>query len=225
MKRLISTFVAAMGLAALAGCMPQQSQWAGNETSMRNTVDLVRVAHDVKFEDKSAALSQEEEARLKAFLSKTGFDYSDRLFLDLPENDDAAAKAGIEKQAEAVVAELAKLGHDVYAKPLAYGKTPAANTVRIVVERYVVTPPDCPDWRQPASPNYENAPSSNFGCANTTSLGLMVANPRDLIEGRDYEPSDAADAAAAVRRYREDKVKWGDSDKSANISKGVIDDN
>lgn len=223
MKRLFSFILVVAAIAGLAGCMPQQSQWAGNETAMRNTVDLVRVAHDVSFDDGANAVSDDEADRLSAFLNETGLDYADRMFIDVPEDKDGNVSEDDKVRAEAVIAHLARLGHDVYAKPLPYGAAPEPGTVRIVVERYVVTPPACPDWRQRAYPNYENAPSSNFGCANVTALGLMAADPRDLIEGREYRQTDGGSAAAAVRRYREDEVKWGKK-SDEDISKGLIDD-
>ncbi|RMF11602.1 MAG: hypothetical protein D6763_02640 [Alphaproteobacteria bacterium] len=225
MKRLFTLGFALAAAAGLSACMPQQSQWAGNETAMRNTVDLVRVAHDVAFEDEEKAVSDTQATRLAAFLRETGLDYGDRLFVDIPEDRDGRANPIDQDRAKAVIAHLGRLGYDVYAKPLPYGAVPPENTVRIVVERYVVTPPKCPDWRQPAYPNFENAPSSNWGCANVTALGLMVANPRDLVEGREYRPTDGGNAAAAVRRYREDKIKWGKKGGGEDISEGLIEEN
>ncbi|MCH7664864.1 MAG: hypothetical protein IH936_02915, partial [Acidobacteria bacterium] len=47
-------------------------------------------------------------------------------------------------------------------------------SVAVIVGRYVATPPNCPDWRKPANQNFQNSPSSNFGCANAVNLALMV---------------------------------------------------
>ena len=48
----------------------------------------------------------------------------------------------------------------------------------------------------------ENTPGANFGCAITSNLGMMVANPRDLLRGRNPGPSDATAVSAAIARYR-----------------------
>ncbi|MEX1146896.1 MAG: CpaD family pilus assembly lipoprotein [Sphingomonadales bacterium] len=211
MKRLSALVITGCATIFLAGCLPQHAQWAGNETMKRNTVELVRVAHDVRFTDGSDALGDAEAARLEAFLKARGPGSADRIFIDLPdEEDDAAPVEHIRDNARArtLAGHLADLGHDVHTRPLPHGAVPAPDTVRVVIERHVVTSPGCPDWRQPASPNYENAPSSNWGCANVTALGLMVADPRDLVEGREYRSLDAQSAADAVRRLREDEVKW-----------------
>ena len=44
--------------------------------------------------------------------------------------------------------------------------------------------------------------SSDFGCADATNLGLMVANPRDLLVGRQPGPASAEPALAAIQNYR-----------------------
>ena len=223
MKRVFTIISLLAAAATMAGCLPQQSRWAGNETAKRNTVEMVRVPHEVKFDAGNADMSDEQAAKLDAFLARINVGKYDRLFIDLPEGEDEAPAEADTERGNAVAAHLASLGHDVYAAPMPFGAAPENGTVRIVVERYVVTPPTCPDWRQPAAPNYENAPSSNWGCSTTAALGLMVANPRDLIEGRDMGPQDAGVAAAAVRRYRTDAVKWGKSE-GGDISTGLIED-
>ncbi|MBT7526701.1 MAG: hypothetical protein HN658_05330, partial [Rhodospirillales bacterium] len=88
------------------------------------------------------------------------------------------------------------------------GKIQKANrpTVRIVVHRFVVTAPRCPDWRKTPASDGANTQSSNLGCANTVNLGLMVANPRDLVSGRETGPMDGTRAAAGINRYRNGKV-------------------
>lgn len=60
--------------------------------------------------------------------------------------------------------------------------------------------PDC-DQPQPLEPN---PPSFNdgFGCSNTNNLSVMVADPSDLIRGRDLEPADGEAAGLSIQRYR-----------------------
>jgi pilus assembly protein CpaD len=77
----------------------------------------------------------------------------------------------------------------------------------LVVGRYVVTTPDCPDWTKPTTGDRGNSPSGNFGCATATNLGLMVADPGGLVVGRSLGPNDPYLSTGAVRRYRDDKVK------------------
>ena len=56
-----------------------------------------------------------------------------------------------------------------------------------------------------------NAPSSNFGCADTTNLCLMVADPRDLVIGRALGPAGAEPGFArssATAQGQDDAAPW-----------------
>ena len=68
-------------------------------------------------------------------------------------------------------------------------------------DRYLVTLPPCPNWSKPAAGagDFTNTPSSNFGCAAAVNLGLMVANPADLVGS----PSARSDRCTSRRRGRE----------------------
>ena len=79
--------------------------------------------------------------------------------------------------------------------------------VEIVLERYLVTPPPCPDWSRRSGRDYSNQPHSNFGCATETNLGLMIANPRDLVRGRELGRADGIHQAEGIARYREGQLK------------------
>ena len=83
---------------------------------------------------------------------------------------------------------------------------PADHAV-IGVGRYAVTLPPCPNWSSPPNATYTNAHTSNWGCAAATNLGLMVANPADLVAGRPLGPADGTTAVTAVQRYLTDRVK------------------
>ncbi len=81
--------------------------------------------------------------------------------------------------------------------------TVPANQAIVSVGRYAVTLPACPNWSQSLSYDFTNAFSSNYGCANATNLGLMVASPADLVSGRTLGPADGQPAVAAVRALSE----------------------
>ena len=55
---------------------------------------------------------------------------------------------------------------------------------------YLVTLPPCPDWSRQSGTDFANLPHSNFGCATQTNLGLMIAEPEDLVRGRKLAPAD-----------------------------------
>ncbi len=45
---------------------------------------------------------------------------------------------------------------------------------------------------------------------------MMVANPLDLVEGRELGPADASQASGAMRRYRDDKIKAINQEETTN---------
>jgi len=83
---------------------------------------------------------------------------------------------------------------------------PAAG-LRVTAGHYIVHLPDCPDWSKPTGPDYRNTVHSNFGCATISNLGLMVADPADLMRGQAIGPGDAEAAVKAIERYRKGEVK------------------
>jgi pilus assembly protein CpaD len=76
-------------------------------------------------------------------------------------------------------------------------------TVRVVVNRRRAEVPGCPNWSRPAQPNIGNKNLSNYGCGVNSNLAAMVADPVDLIHGREGTGvSDVNAAAKAVGFYR-----------------------
>lgn len=75
------------------------------------------------------------------------------------------------------------------------------------VTTYVALAPDCGAWSDIYNGWYQNSPTEALGCSNQRNLALMLADPRDLVQGRETVPADGQRMAGAVQRYRADKVK------------------
>jgi pilus assembly protein CpaD len=58
-------------------------------------------------------------------------------------------------------------------------------TIRVIVTRTRAEVPGCPNWSVASQPNYNNRTMSNFGCGVNSNLAAMVANPGDLVHGRE----------------------------------------
>ena len=75
-------------------------------------------------------------------------------------------------------------------------------SVRVVVARRRAVVPGCPDWSQ-ASVDWDNKSSSNYGCGVNSNIAAMVANPEDLLHGREGAAvTDSRTATRAVEMYR-----------------------
>lgn len=73
--------------------------------------------------------------------------------------------------------------------------------------RLVAQPKQCPTWNHELFDGLENQAPQRYGCADMYNLGLMVANPADLVKGRTPDPADANTGILGVERYRSDKKK------------------
>ena len=68
----------------------------------------------------------------------------------------------------------------------------AANTVKV---------PECKDWSAPATYNWSNRRSGNFGCSFQRNLGLMVEDPGDLAKPRIFSSKAAPHANQIIYNY------------------------
>ena len=90
-----------------------------------------------------------------------------------------------------------------------------------VVSRTRASVPGCPNWDRPASPDFENQQMSNFGCAVSGNIAAMVANPQDLVHGREGSPVvDSLTASKAVNSYRSAKPTGEEGLQEINTKKG-----
>ena len=96
--------------------------------------------------------------------------------------------------------------YGIVATTLARDTVPANHAI-VSIGRYAVTLPTCPNWSQSPAADFTNAYSSYFGCDAATNLGLMVANPADLVSGRPLAATNGQVAVNAVQRYFTDRVK------------------
>jgi pilus assembly protein CpaD len=79
----------------------------------------------------------------------------------------------------------------------------------------------CGDWSTNWADGADNQPPPNFGCSTQHNLAAMVADPRDLVEPRTMEASDATRRAVVTGHYEKGEVTQADkhsADKSVEQS-------
>jgi pilus assembly protein CpaD len=86
--------------------------------------------------------------------------------------------------------------------PVTTGEVPPGY-MRVVVTRASAQVPGCPDWSSRSSINFNNATSSNNGCATNSNHASMVSDANDLIKGASNERHDPSTATRAIKTYRE----------------------
>jgi pilus assembly protein CpaD len=183
-------------LLGLAACVTEYSK---SEAPVALQVDGAQSRLEIAFAGGSDRLSPGEARRLDGLVLAGNIRPADRVAIA------AAGPPGLaERRSAAISSELLRYG--IVASMVALDTVPA-NRAIVSVGRYTVTLPSCPNWSQSLSYEFTNAFSSNYGCANTTNLGLMVASPADLVSGRTLAPADGQPAVAAVERYMNDRIK------------------
>lgn len=188
-KRLILTAV--LVLPVLAGCTPGDYPEPRQEIP-RLEVTPVYHSHKVAFDPIAKRPATMEMLRLERFLRA----------LEVAEGDVVEVRAADtalgRREGGVLVALLEDTGYAVRYSLVEDKQSETAVTVRTLAVKL----PDCPNWSDRPGRNYQNAASSNFGCATVTNLGLMVADPEDLIEGRENPDWDGVRAASSVVRYQ-----------------------
>lgn len=140
-------------------------------------------------------LGPSEAARLDGWFSGMNLRYGDVVYVDA-----GAYSEGARAQVASIASRYGLLVSP--GAPVTAGTVQPGN-VRVVVSRTVASVPNCPNWERPASPNYNNKMMPGFGCSVNGALAQMIANPEDLVHGRDSGGiSDATTAARAVNVYR-----------------------
>lgn len=187
--------IAILALAsAIAGCAtPDADQPARGLTAVNQpVVTRSDFAMDVAAPDGS--LSSSEEARLDGWFRGLGLGYGDNIYVD--GDYSGSARDNVAKVAGRY-GMMVSAGAPVTAGSIQPG------TVRVVVSRTRASVPGCPNWDGQASPDFDNKQMSNYGCAVSGNMAAMVADPQDLVHGRDGGPVvDTITASKAVGSYR-----------------------
>lgn len=192
----VSSLLLVLGCAA--ACTPSASLWSEADAHREIQVRRVELHHDVTFAKGSAEMSQGEIRSLDDFLDRQQIGYGDAVEIRVS-GDNPRIET---RQAAAVGDRLTREGIAFERSAIA-----APDGVRVAVVRSVAIPPACPDWRKPDNDgDPSNTMMSNIGCANMRNLGLMIADPSELIAGRPSAAGSGEPLAAGVLRYRTGKV-------------------
>ena len=139
------------------------------------------------------ALAAGEGDRLNGWFQGLGLGYGDTVYVD-------SAMPAARNQVAVIAGRYGMLVSP--GAPVTEGLVPGGS-VRVVVARRRATVPGCPNWSQPSQPDWDNKTMAGFGCSVNANLAAQVANPEDLIRGREGAPvMDSVTAVRAVDMYR-----------------------
>jgi len=125
-----------------------------------------------------------------------------RLSVAGTETDTASFDRVTLQRLESVRAALASRGYESALADSAVARVAALQPgeIGLTVVKVMAVLPDCnqPQPLEPDPPVFEQG----FGCSTAYNLGVMVADPADLAQGRPLDPADAERASMSVLRYR-----------------------
>lgn len=204
----------ALALAACDTTPPPVPSLAATDVPKQLEAEPQQLDYQVSFPVRSATLMPAQAVKLNAFLDKAAVKPQEHLLIAASDTDPLALA-----RVNRIVTVLARRGigaRRISSPPPGL----AANHVLLVLKRYVVQFPTCPDWSADPNQEHTNRPASNFGCATMVDLGMMIEDPRDLAIGRTMGPAPAEPTIGANERYRTDKVKATSSPSASGGGSG-----
>lgn len=198
---LTSAAVASLGLLA-SGCAvtPEPNLTVTNNPSLYSLHQPVVQRTDFVFDVATApgGVSPSELARLDAWFGSIRLGYGDQISIDWP---GGYANPEVFRAVSGVAGRYGLL-LSPEAAPVSAGPV-QPDTARIVASRATASVPTCPHWNS-TDLTPINTTSSNYGCSTNSNLAAMVADPNDLIVGRDGSPEGTGSTASrAIRVYRQ----------------------
>lgn len=191
-----------LACAAVSGCEVHRGQdRPGRGLAALNEPVVSRADYVFDAAAPGGMLAATEAARLDGWFRGLELGYGDTVSVDGGEA--ASARADVAR----VAGRYGLLVTD--GAPVTEGVIPPG-AVRVVVSRTRASVPGCPNWSRPSTPNYSNELMSNYGCGVNANLAAMVANPADLISGREAGVSDVTVSNKAIEEYRARKPKGAD---------------
>lgn len=192
MRNLKFLITAGLGL-TLAGCGS-----LGNNTSMYSThqpvVERSNYALDINVD--GSGIPTDEQRRMSEWFDALQLRYGDRVAVDY-------GNGYINVAANRVISEVAADRGILLNEtaPVTSGNV-MPGTARVIVTRSKASVPSCPDWSTTSDSNFNTGNHSNHGCSVNSNLAAMIADPEDLIRGRDAKALDNNNGKAAVNAHR-----------------------
>lgn len=186
---------AAAASLALAGCA---GTLGTSNTSMYSVHQPVveRTNYAIDLASDGGGISSIEQTRLGDWFDALQLGYGDRVSVDY---GSGYASTSVKQAIYNKAAERGVLLDDI--APVTDGQV-APGMLRVVVTRSKASVPSCPDLTTDHDRNYNASNHSNYGCASNSNLAAMIADPEDLVRGRENKKLDTNTGKNAVGAYR-----------------------
>ena len=190
MKRALFLIAASLSLAGCGTLPTNTSMYSVHQPVVERTNFAIDLASD------GSGIASADQVRLNEWFDALGLGYGDRISID---NGNGYASSDAARDVAAAAAKRGMLMTDT--APTTPGAIAPGN-IRVVVTRSQASVPSCPDWSTTHENNYNSGNHSNHGCASNSNLAAMVADPEDLVRGRESGRLDRNSGKAAVNAYK-----------------------
>ncbi|MCH8171856.1 MAG: hypothetical protein IIA70_00905 [Proteobacteria bacterium] len=218
MKKSVRKTVLIGILAAFMGsaCSNVPQYYKGAISLPKNEVEVANFSHQINFSGEAGALSGADLAAIDNFLNAEGVGYGDQLVLDFAAGDGAW-------QAKMTAVNNFLKTRGLWVKFASQtGSVSDPGSAALVVNRYSVITPDCAALSRESFVPTEMWVNKTFGCVTAHNLGVMVANPQDLIEGLPDTIADTRGAVRALELYRENIGSAGNLGSFGSLLSGLF---
>jgi pilus assembly protein CpaD len=179
--------------AGLAGCSNIPSN-RGVYSVHQPVVERQLYSMDVNLSGDTLATGEAD--RLGGWFDAMGLGYGDRIAVD---TGDGYAGPGVRRDIADIAGQKGMLVADL--APTSEGAI-QPGTARVVVTRSRASVPGCPNWSQQSETDFTSGTHSNYGCAMAQNYAAMIADPEDLVRGRETGATDPLTASKAVEAQR-----------------------
>ncbi len=195
MKTLLAFTASIAVLGTLTACQTPASASAEVSSEHVPVVSQQYLTHDMAFGPRGD-LSAAELNELDQWFESIDVRYGDRVSVD----QTGAGENPLRKAAISRV--LGTRGLMLASESPATAPAITAGTVRVVVVRATASVPECPDVDNAPNPDPTVSKTSNYGCATSSNLAAMIADPNDLLSGKDFSGEGSERAAKAIAKQR-----------------------
>jgi pilus assembly protein CpaD len=207
----IGLLLAVLAAAPLSACHDSRGEqgWTPPGVASEPIVEATEYRHDVPFAPGSSLLGGAADASLRQFLNGVNLGPDDHVIVFAPLRTlGERPEQGLldQRRQAAVIRSLATLGVTGRSAWVRASELDPQG-IPVVVRRMVVNLPECPDWTAEPGANADNRPLRSWSCTTAVNLGLMVADPYDLIRGREPGNADGEYLARSVRDYRRGRTR------------------
>ncbi|MES2781522.1 MAG: CpaD family pilus assembly lipoprotein [Pseudomonadota bacterium] len=190
MKKAIFLISASLTLASCGTLPTNTSMYSVHQPVVERSNYAIDLASD------GNGIASADQTRLSEWFDALGLGYGDRISID---NGGGYASSDAARDVAAAAAKRGMLMADT--APTTPGAIAPGN-IRVVVTRSQASVPSCPDWSTTHENNYNAGNHSNHGCATNSNIAAMVADPEDLVRGRESSRLDRNSGKAAVNAYK-----------------------